>query len=229
MATDATGQVVARTPREPWLGSFLCGLMGWTLDGFDFFLVVFTLTAIGRTFAKDDKTVVLAMTATLALRPAGAFIFGLIADRYGRRIPFTLNLFLFAVVEVFTGFSHSFLQFLIVRAVFGTVMGDQWGIGVTLAMEKVPQHLRGVFSGLLQEGYAIGYLLAAGAYFSSSIAFPGGLCFFWERSRHWPLPYLSLCMYVNRPCGRAPGKPAGAAWAVCSRITGSCCCTSPFS
>jgi len=165
MATHTTKQVSARTPREPWLGSFFCGLTGWTLDGFDFFLVVFTLTAIGRTFGKDDKTVVLAMTATLALRPAGAFIFGLVADRYGRRIPFTLNLFLFAVVEVFTGFSHSFLQFLIVRAVFGMVMGGQWGIGVTLAMEKVPQHLRGVLSGLLQEGYAIGYLLAAAAYF----------------------------------------------------------------
>jgi SHS family lactate transporter-like MFS transporter len=150
---------------EPWFGSFLCGLAGWTLDGFDFFLVVFSLTAIGHTFGKDDKTVALAMTATLALRPVGALIFGLISDRYGRRIPFAFNLFLFAVVEVFTGLSHGFLEFLIVRAIFGIVMGGQWGIGVTLAMEKVPERFRGVLSGFLQEGYAIGYLLAAAAYF----------------------------------------------------------------
>jgi SHS family lactate transporter-like MFS transporter len=152
-------------PQEPWLGSFVCGLTGWMLDGFDFFLVVFTLTAIGHTFGKDDKTTVLAMTATLALRPIGAIVFGVVSDRYGRRLPLAANLTLFASVEVLTGFSHSFLQFLIVRAVFGVVMGGQWGIGVTLAMEKVPERLRGVVSGILQEGYAMGYLLAAGAYF----------------------------------------------------------------
>jgi MFS transporter, SHS family, lactate transporter len=152
-------------PQEPWLGSFVCGLTGWMLDGFDFFLVVFTLTAIGHTFGKDDKTTVLAMTATLALRPIGAIVFGVVSDRYGRRLPLAANLTLFALVEVLTGFSHSFLQFLIVRAVFGVVMGGQWGIGVTLAMEKVPERLRGVVSGILQEGYAMGYLLAAGAYF----------------------------------------------------------------
>jgi SHS family lactate transporter-like MFS transporter len=151
--------------QEPWLGSFICGLTGWMLDGFDFFLVVFTLTAIGHTFGKDDKTTVLAMTATLALRPVGAIVFGVVSDRYGRRLPLAANLALFALVEVFTGFAHSFLQFLIVRAVFGVVMGGQWGIGVTLAMEKVPGRLRGIVSGILQEGYAMGYLLAAGAYF----------------------------------------------------------------
>jgi len=151
--------------QEPWLGSFVCGLTGWMLDGFDFFLVVFTLTAIGHTFGKDDKTTVLAMTATLALRPVGAIVFGLVSDRYGRRLPLAANLALFALVEILTGFAHSFLQFLIVRAVFGVVMGGQWGIGVTLAMEKVPERLRGVVSGILQEGYAMGYLLAAGAYF----------------------------------------------------------------
>jgi SHS family lactate transporter-like MFS transporter len=165
MTSSETELIDTPTRHEPWLGSFLCGLIGWTLDGFDFFLVVFSLTVIGHTFGKDDKTVVLAMTATLALRPVGAFVFGLISDRYGRRIPFTLNLFLFAVVEIFTGLAHTFIQFLIVRAIFGIVMGGQWGIGVTMAMEKVPERLRGLLSGLLQEGYAIGYLLAAAAYF----------------------------------------------------------------
>src|SRR5579862_1626128 len=150
---------------DPWLGSFLVAFGGWALDGFDFFLVVFSLTAIGRTFNASDKTVALALTATLALRPVGAFLFGLIADRYGRRLPLTLNLALFAVVELFTGFTHSFHEFLAVRAVFGVVMGGQWGVGVSLAMEKAPIRLRGVLSGLLQEGYAIGYLFAASAFF----------------------------------------------------------------
>src|SRR5580692_10009425 len=116
---------------DPWLGSFLCAFAGWGLDGFDFFLVVFSLTAIGRTFAKDDKTVALVLTATLALRPVGAFIFGLLADRYGRRFPLCINLLAFAVVEMLTGFAHSFGQFLFIRAVFGIVMGGQWGLGAS--------------------------------------------------------------------------------------------------
>jgi SHS family lactate transporter-like MFS transporter len=159
---DSTKSAVGQ---ERWLGSFMSGLVGWTLDGFDFFLVVFSLTAIGRTFGKDDKTVVLVLTATLALRPVGAFIFGLLSDRYGRRIPFVLNVLLFTVAEILTGVAHTFTQFLVIRAFFGVVMGGQWGIGVSLAMEKVPRRWRGLLSGLLQEGYAIGYLLAAAAFY----------------------------------------------------------------
>ena len=148
-----------------WVGSFLSGLAGWTLDAFDFFLVVFSLTAIGRTFGQDDKHVTFALFATLALRPVGAFLFGGIADRYGRRIPLAANLILFAAVELMTGFAQTFTQFLLIRALFGIVMGGQWGVGVSLAMEKVPIRLRGVLSGPLQQGYAIGFLLAAAAYF----------------------------------------------------------------
>jgi SHS family lactate transporter-like MFS transporter len=150
---------------EPWVGAFLAGLSGWTLDAFDFFLVVLSLTAIGREFGQDVKHMTLALTATLALRPMGAFFFGGIADRFGRRIPMIVNLVLFAVVELATGFGHSFVQFLLIRAVFGVVMGGQWGVGVSLAMEKVPAKYRGILSGLLQQGYSIGFLLAAGAYF----------------------------------------------------------------
>lgn len=150
---------------EPWVGSFLAGLSGWTLDAFDFFLVVFSLTAIGRTFGQDDKHVAMALTATLALRPVGAFVFGGLSDRYGRKLPLIINLVLFSIVEMMTGFAHSFTQFLIIRAVFGIVMGGQWGVGVSLAMEKVPIKWRGILSGLLQQGYAIGYLLAAVAFF----------------------------------------------------------------
>jgi SHS family lactate transporter-like MFS transporter len=164
MVASATPFRSEAPTRDAWFGSFLCAFSGWTLDGFDFFLVVFSLTAIGHSFSKDDKTVALVLTATLALRPVGAFIFGLIADRYGRRLPLTINLLAFAVVEVFTGLAHTFGQFILIRAVFGIVMGGQWGVGASLAMEKVPIRLRGILSGLLQEGYAIGYLLAAAAY-----------------------------------------------------------------
>jgi SHS family lactate transporter-like MFS transporter len=103
--------------------------------------------------------------ATLALRPVGAFFFGGISDRFGRRIPMVINLCLFAVVELATGFAPNFTTFLILRGVFGVVMGGQWGVGVSLAMEKVPTRYRGVLSGLLQQGYSLGFLLAAGAYY----------------------------------------------------------------
>ncbi|MFC6645804.1 MFS transporter [Granulicella cerasi] len=150
---------------EPWFGAFLAGLSGWTLDAFDFFLVVLSLTAIGREFHQDVKHMIMASSATLLLRPIGAFLFGGISDRYGRKLPLVINLCLFSVVEMMTGFAHTFTQFIVIRALFGVVMGGQWGIGVSLAMEKVPTRYRGVLSGLLQQGYAIGFLLAAAAYF----------------------------------------------------------------
>jgi SHS family lactate transporter-like MFS transporter len=141
------------------------GFLGWTLDAFDFFLVVFSLTAIGREFHKNDATVALSITLTLAFRPVGAFLFGLLADRYGRRLPLMLDLIFYSVVEVLSGLAPNFTVFLILRALFGIGMGGEWGVGASLAMEKVPPRLRGVLSGLLQQGYATGYLLAALAYF----------------------------------------------------------------
>jgi MFS transporter, SHS family, lactate transporter len=146
--------------------AFLVGFAGWTLDAFDFFLVVFCLTDIGREFQKSDVAVALATTVTLLLRPVGALVFGLLADRYGRRVPLIANLVLSAFVQLFTGLAPTFAWFLILRALFGLVMGGQWGVGVSLAMEKIPAAKRGFFSGILQEGYALGYLLAAVAYFA---------------------------------------------------------------
>ncbi len=143
----------------------IASFLGWTLDAFDFFLVVFTLTAIGKDFGRPDKQMALSITLTLAFRPLGAFIFGLIADRYGRRLPLMLDLVFFSVIEVATGFAPNFTTFLILRALFGIGMGGEWGVGASLAMEKVPPRLRGVLSGLLQQGYATGYLLAAVSYF----------------------------------------------------------------
>lgn len=135
------------------------------LDAFDFFLVVFCLTAIGKDFHKSDAQIALSITVTLAFRPVGAFIFGLMADRYGRRLPLMIDLVFYSIVEVLTGFAPNYTTFMILRALFGIGMGGEWGVGASLAMEKVPARLRGVLSGLLQEGYAAGNLLAAVAYF----------------------------------------------------------------
>ena len=145
--------------------ALFAGFLGWTLDAFDFFLVVFCLTAIAKEFHKTDAEIALSITVTLAFRPIGAFLFGLLADRYGRRLPLMLDLIFYSVVEVLTGFAPNYTTFLVLRALFGIGMGGEWGVGASLAMEKVPPKLRGILSGLLQEGYAVGNLLAALCYF----------------------------------------------------------------
>jgi len=140
------------------------GFLGWTLDAFDFFLVVMTLTAIGKEFGKSDAAIALSLTLTLLFRPVGAFIFGLLADRYGRKLPLMIDLVFYSVIEVLTGLAPSYASFLVLRALFGIGMGAEWGVGASLVMEKVPPRYRGVVSGLLQQGYALGYLLAALCY-----------------------------------------------------------------
>jgi SHS family lactate transporter-like MFS transporter len=152
-------------PAEGHRAALFAGFLGWTLDAFDFFLVVFSLTAIAEEFHRPDKDIALSIAITLAFRPVGAFIFGLLADRYGRRLPLIIDLIFFSVVEVLSGLAPNYATFLVLRALFGIGMGGEWGVGASLAMEKVPPRLRGVLSGLLQEGYAAGYLLAAGCYF----------------------------------------------------------------
>ena len=152
---------IPRGHRSAVLASFL----GWTLDAFDFFLVVFSLTAIAKEFNKTDAQLALTITVTLAFRPVGAFIFGLMADRYGRKLPLMIDLVFFSIVEVLSGFAPNYTTFFILRALFGIGMGGEWGVGASLAMEKAPRARRGVLSGLLQEGYATGYLLAAVCYF----------------------------------------------------------------
>lgn len=147
----------------------LAGFLGWTLDAFDFFLVIMSMTAIGKELHKTDAQMALSVTLTLAMRPIGAIIFGLIADRYGRRMPLILDLLFYSVVEVCTGLVHTYSAFLVLRALFGIGMGGEWGVGASLTMEQVPPRWRGLLSGLLQEGYAAGYLLAAAAYF---VVFP---------------------------------------------------------
>ena len=141
--------------------ALLAGYLGWTLDAFDFFLVVSCLTAIGREFHKSDAEMALTLTATLAFRPVGAFFFGLLADRYGRRLPLMIDLVFYSIIEVLSGLAPNYTTFLILRALFGIGMGGEWGVGASLAMEKVPPRLRGLLSGFLQQGYAMGFLLAS--------------------------------------------------------------------
>ena len=141
--------------------ALFAGYLGWTLDAFDFFLVVSCLTAIGREFHKSDAEMALTLTATLAFRPVGAFFFGLLADRYGRRLPLMIDLVFYSVIEVLSGLAPNYTTFLILRALFGIGMGGEWGVGASLAMEKVPPRLRGLLSGFLQQGYAMGFLLAS--------------------------------------------------------------------
>src|SRR5258706_6562219 len=147
-------------PEGPRL-AFLAGFLGWTLDAFDFFLVGLSLTAIGAEFHKTDPEIAFSIALTLGFRPVGAFIFGLLADRYGRRLPLMLDLVFFSVIEVLSGLAPNYVTFLVLRALFGIGMGGEWGVGASLAMEKVPPRLRGFTSGLLQQGHALGYLLAA--------------------------------------------------------------------
>src|SRR5881397_4034668 len=158
---DANKPVVAEGHRA----ALIAGFLGWTLDAFDFFLVGLSLTAIAAEFHKTDAEIALSITLTLGFRPVGAFIFGLLADRYGRRLPLIIDLIFYSVIEVLSGFAPNYVTFMVLRALFGIGMGGEWGVGASLAMEKVPPRLRGVLSGLLQEGYAAGNLLAAICYF----------------------------------------------------------------
>lgn len=145
--------------------AMVAAFSGWLLDAFDFFLVTFCLTAIARDFHKTDAQIALVITLTLAFRPVGGFVFGMLADRYGRRVPLMINIGLFAFAEILTGLAVSYSQLLLIRALFGVVMGGQWGVGASLVMEKAPANKRGLLSGLLQEGYAAGNVLAALSFF----------------------------------------------------------------
>src|SRR5258708_23735902 len=132
----------------------LAGFLGWTLDAFDFFVVVFLFDTLAHQFGVSKKEIVLTTTATLAMRPVGALLFGLLSDRYGRRIPLMANVVYFSIIELACGFAPNFTVFLIFRALFGIGMGGEWGVGASLAMESAPTKMRGILSGILQSGYS---------------------------------------------------------------------------
>ncbi|HLZ49925.1 MAG TPA: MFS transporter [Candidatus Acidoferrum sp.] len=148
-------------PKSNARHAVLAGFFGWTLDAFDFFVVVFLIDTLAHQFGVSKSEIVRTLTATLAMRPVGALLFGLLADRYGRRIPLMANVIYFSIIELLCGFSPNFTFFLVMRALFGIGMGGEWGVGASLAMEAAPVRWRGILSGILQSGYSIGYLLAA--------------------------------------------------------------------
>ncbi|SGB05533.1 sialic acid-transport membrane protein nanT [Mycobacterium tuberculosis] len=141
--------------------AFMASFLGWTMDAFDYFLVVLVYADIATTFHHTKTDVAFLTTATLAMRPVGALLFGLWADRLGRRVPLMVDVSFYSVIGFLCAFAPNFTVLVILRLLYGIGMGGEWGLGAALSMEKVPAERRGVFSGLLQEGYAFGYLLAS--------------------------------------------------------------------
>ncbi len=149
--------------------TFLACFLGWTLDALDFFLLTFVLARVADDFGRTVSQTAFAITITLLMRPAGALIFGLLAEKFGRRVPLMIDIIFYSVMELLTAFAPNFTVFIILRALFGIGMGGEWGLGASLTMESLPPAARGVCSGILQQGYAFGYLLAALTYW---IVFP---------------------------------------------------------
>ena len=156
---STSGALRGLTPQQR--RTFIASFLGWTLDAFDFFLVIVTVPHIAKDFHSAIKDVAIAVTITLMLRPLGALVFGWFADKYGRRVPLMIDVALYSVLELATAFSPNLTVFIVLRALYGIAMGGEWGLGAALAMESLPAERRGLFSGILQEGYAVGYLLAA--------------------------------------------------------------------
>jgi MFS transporter, SHS family, lactate transporter len=144
--------------------SFVAALLGWTMDAFDYFIVVLVYADIAETFGKSKETVAFLTTATLLMRPVGALIFGLWADKVGRRKPLIVDVLFYSTVGFLCAFAPNFTVLIVLRLLYGIGMGGEWGLGAALAMEKIPKERRGFFSGVLQQGYSMGYLLAAVAF-----------------------------------------------------------------
>ncbi|ORY96521.1 major facilitator superfamily domain-containing protein [Syncephalastrum racemosum] len=140
--------------------TFVSAFLGWTCDAYDYFCVTLGVTSIAEDFGVEPSAVTSAITTTLMLRSIGALIFGILADRFGRRWPLIIDIILFSVINLASGFAPNLQTFIGLRAVFGIAMGGEWGLGASLALETLPIESRGLFSGIYQEGYACGYLLA---------------------------------------------------------------------
>jgi len=151
--------------------ALIAGFLGWTLDAFDYFILTYVLAQVGAEFHRSIVDMAETITVSLMVRPIGALIFGLMADRYGRRLPLMLDILFYSIFEVLSGLARTYRTFFILRLLYGIAMGGEWGVGASLAMESVPAKWRGILSGLLQEGYALGNLLAAIA--------------FWRIFPHW--------------------------------------------
>jgi MFS transporter, SHS family, lactate transporter len=159
---EMIGRLQRLTPLQR--NTFIACFLGWSLDAFDFFILIFCVSALAAQFQTRVSAITEAIFLTLAMRPVGALLFGLMADRFGRRPTLMVNVVVYTAFEVASAFAPSLTVFLIVRALFGIGMGGEWGVGAALAFETLPAEGRGFFSGLLQEGYVVGYLVAALAY-----------------------------------------------------------------
>src|SRR5689334_4586995 len=144
--------------------AIIAGFLGWTLDAFDFFILTFVLASVAKDFNVTRPQIALTLTLTLAMRPVGALLFGVMADRFGRRLPMMLNIVFYAVASALSGLAPTFGIFLILRMLFGIGMGGQWGVSASLALESISPKWRGVISGMLHQGYSLGNLLAALAF-----------------------------------------------------------------
>ena len=144
--------------------TFIACFLGWSLDAFDFFILVLCVNALATQFHEKVSAITEAIFWTLAMRPVGAFLFGVLADKYGRRLTLMIDIIAYSVFELASAFAPSLKVFIVMRAFFGIAMGGEWGVGAALTFETLPAEGRGFFSGLLQEGYVVGYLLAALAY-----------------------------------------------------------------
>src|SRR5580700_3493896 len=149
---------------RPQRHAFVAAFLGWTLDSLDFFLLVFCVKAIAGEFRTQPSAVLGAVFLTQAFRPVGALLFGMLADRYGRRPVLMANILGFSIIELACAFAPSLHALLFLRALFGIAMGGEWGVGAALVFETLPKEGRGTFSGILQEGYALGSILASAAF-----------------------------------------------------------------
>jgi SHS family lactate transporter-like MFS transporter len=177
----------------------IASYLGWMLDAFDFFLLVFVMTDVAKEFDVSVKAVSWAVTLTLMLRPVGAFIFGRLADRYGRRPVMMIDVLLYAGLAFASGFAPSLTVFLVLRALFGIAMGGEWGVGASLTMESIPPEARGIVSGILQAGYPSGYLIASIAY---GVLFP---LVGWRGMFMVGLAPALLVLYIRRQVPESPG------------------------
>ena len=153
----------ATVEQEPkgWKPAVASAILGWVLDAFDFFVMVFLFDTLADHFHVSKASVVYTLTLTLAMRPLGALFFGALADRFGRKRPLIFCVLYFSLITVLTGLSPNYIFFVICRALYGIGLGGYWGVGASYAMESSPRRFRGVLSGMIQAGYPVGYLLAA--------------------------------------------------------------------
>src|SRR5579872_1160889 len=194
--------------------TFIACFLGWSLDAFDFFILIFCVSALAANFHEKVSTIMQAAFWTLAMRPLGAFLFGMMADRVGRRPTLMLNIIAYSMFELASAFAPTFHVFLITRALFGIAMGGEWGVGAALAFETLPAEGRGFFSGLLQEGYVVGYLIA-GLVYGTVFRFVG-----WRGMFVIGATPAVLAVFVLRKVKESPAWLQGQAWKKSGEHTG---------